>query len=239
MSDFVAGFVARHAAPAERLRAVMEPEPGFAARSPGREPVHFSPKAASGGPKHFSPADRDANPTAGWDPLDPNVADATPAFDPVEAAREAGFAEGLEAAAAALAETQARDRAMLAGLVEALGAAGGIDREAMAERLRDTVMALVRHLVGEVGVSAELLAARIAAATELLAGAAESALLRVHPDDVALLDGRLPGHVFAAGDPHVQRGSFVLESASTVVEDGPEHWLHQLTQAIERVAVPC
>jgi flagellar assembly protein FliH len=30
----------------------------------------------------------------------------------------------------------------------------------------------------------------------------------------------------------------VLESASTIVEDGPELWLEQLAQAIDRVAVP-
>jgi flagellar assembly protein FliH len=44
--------------------------------------------------------------------------------------------------------------------------------------------------------------------------------------------------VFAVGDVHVARGSFVLESASTIVEDGPELWLEQLAQAIDRVAVP-
>ena len=63
-------------------------------------------------------------------------------------------------------------------------------------------------------------------------------MLRVHPDDVALLEGRLPKSIFAAGDPAVARGSFVLESASTIVEDGPELWLDQLAQAIERVPVP-
>ena len=72
----------------------------------------------------------------------------------------------------------------------------------------------------------------------MLADAGESALLRVHPDDVALLDGRLPDTIFAAGDAGVERGGFVLESASTVVEDGPERWLEQLAQAIDRIPVP-
>src|SRR3546814_16503454 len=68
--------------------------------------------------------------------------------------------------------------------------------------------------------------------------AAESALLRVNPADVALLDGKLPKNVFAAGDEGVQRGAFVLEAASTIVEDGPDLWLEQLGQAIDRIAVP-
>ena len=93
-------------------------------------------------------------------------------------------------------------------------------------------------LVGEAGVSADLLAARVEAAADLLADKAESALLRVHPADVALLDGKLPPTIFAAGDAAVARGSFVLESASTVVEDGPTLWLDQLALAIDRVPLP-
>lgn len=236
---FVAGFAPRHAAPAERLRAVLQPEPGFAARAPARGPVHFAPKDADVGPKHFSPADRDADPTEGWNPLDPTIPDPPQGFDAIEAAREAGYAEGLAAASAAASEAQMRDRAMLTGLVDALGQAGRVDREAMAERLRSTVMLLLSRLVGEAGVSAELLTGRVAAAAELLADAGESALLRVHPDDIGLLDGKLPDTIFAAGDANVARGSFVLESASTVVEDGPGHWLEQLGQAIDRVALPC
>ncbi|MBD8702109.1 flagellar biosynthesis protein FliH, partial [Sphingomonas sp. CFBP 13714] len=84
----------------------------------------------------------------------------------------------------------------------------------------------------------DLLAGRIESATELLADSAEAALLRLHPDDVALIEGTLPKSIFAAGDPNVARGSFVLESASTIVEDGPAMWLDQLASAIDRVAVP-
>jgi len=108
----------------------------------------------------------------------------------------------------------------------------------MAGQLRQTVLFLVTKLVGEIGVAPELLARRIEAAAELLADSAEAAMLRVHPDDVALLEGKLPKAVFAIGDAAIVRGGFVLESASTIVEDNPELWLEQLAQAIERVAVP-
>jgi flagellar assembly protein FliH len=123
-------------------------------------------------------------------------------------------------------------------LAGALAGAERFDRERVAQQLRQTVLALVARLVGEVGVSGELLAGRIAAAVDLLADAAESALLRLNPADLPLVEGLLPGTIFAAGDAEVARGSFVLESASTIVEDGPEQWLEQLGQAIERVAVP-
>ena len=126
----------------------------------------------------------------------------------------------------------------VAALGEALRNEGRLDRELMARQLRQTVMFLVTRLIGEAGISPDILARRIDSAAEILADSAESALLRVHPDDVALLEGRLPKTVFAVGDADIARGSFVLESASTIVEDGPELWLEQLALAIDRVAVP-
>jgi flagellar assembly protein FliH len=242
MSSFVAGFSARHAAPAELLAAALAPCAGFATVDivrPQPAPRHYAPAAARpAGPRHFSPADRTVNPTEGWDPLDPDLGPEPAGIDPVEAARAAGYAEGLAAAAAATQQGADRDQALLSGLADAIGSAARVDRDTIARHLRDTVLHLVTQLVGEVGVSPERLATRIDAASEMLAEKSESALLRVHPDDVALLDGRLPQSIFAVGDAHVARGSFVLESASTVVEDGPELWLEQLAQTIDRVPVP-
>ena len=67
---------------------------------------------------------------------------------------------------------------------------------------------------------------------------AESALLRMNPDDMPLVEGKLPDNIFAVADPHVARGHFVLESAATIVEDGPDLWLEQLAQAIDRAGLP-
>ena len=227
-ASFVAGFAARHQAAAEVLAAAFAPKPkGFA-------PV--DPRSKVAGPRHFSPADPDANPTAGWDPFDPAAPAASNFADPVAAAHAAGFAEGLAAAAAAQGGDTARDAALVEGLGHAL--ASRIDREAFARQLRQTVLFLVAKIVGETGVAPDVLAARIHTATDMLSDGAESAMLRVHPDDVALLDGRLPATIFAVGDAAVGRGAFVLESASTIVEDGPELWLDQLAAAIDRVAVP-
>lgn len=234
VSAFVVGLPARTSASAAAL-----------SRARGDVPAGFTPadliarieEAFSGKPKHFHPADRDADPTAGWNPLDP---DAPPnAFlDPIAAARKAGHAEGLAAAARAQGDAATRDTALLTALTAELQQAGRIDREALARQLRQTVLLLVAKLVGETGVSAELLASRVHAAVELLADGAEAAILRVHPDDVALLDGRLPDPVFPVGDASVARGSFVLEAASTVVDDGPALWLEQLAATIDRIALP-
>ncbi|CAN5402081.1 hypothetical protein BH09PSE4_BH09PSE4_06550 [soil metagenome] len=230
MSDFVAGFAGRDDSPVDALhRAFGQVPTGFApadltSRPDG--PVSFSPQ---GSPKHFSPADPSANPTEGWDPFTIE--------DPIAAARSAGYAEGL---AAGRAETnpEDRDQDLMAGLTRALTDGSRVDRERMARELRQTVMHFVTRLVGDVGIAPELLAQRIDSATDLLADGAESALLRLNPLDVPLVEGMLPKSVFAAGDANVARGSFVLESASTIVEDGPELWLEQLAQAIDRVPVP-
>ncbi|MES2420431.1 MAG: FliH/SctL family protein [Pseudomonadota bacterium] len=246
-NGFTAGFASRHTTTAHILASAFAPPSGFAAadireRVAARPTNSFAspnfssqPVTEPSTPKHFSPADKDVNPTAGWDPLDPVSESAF--IDPLADAHAAGYAEGLAAAAAAAQETAARDGALLGDLAAAIGG-DRIDRERVAAQLRQTVLFLVSKLVGEVGIAPDVLAGRIETAADLLSDSAESALLRVHPDDVALLEGRLPKTIFAAGDPGVARGSFVLESASTIVEDGPELWLDQLAQAIDRVPVP-
>jgi flagellar assembly protein FliH len=230
MSEFQAGFAARHDTSAHILQAAFAPPAGFA-------PADLRDRASAPRPRHFSPADPSTNPTAGWNPLDVH-AEPSHFIDPVESAHSAGFEEGLAAAAAAARDAMTRDAALVAGLGDALAGSGRIDREQIARQLRQTVLFLVTRLVGEIGVSADLLAARVDSATELLADSAESALLRLNPADLALVDAMLPKTVFAAGDATLERGSFVLESASTIVEDGPDLWLDQLAAAFDRAAVP-
>jgi len=231
---FVVGFPARRDAAASALADTHATRPsGF---TPA-ELIARIEEAFGGGPKHFHPAP-DTSAADGAAPAGAIEAEGIAPVDPVAAAHEAGFAAGIAAARAELEATAARDGAMLTGLAAALREAGGFDRDLLAGRLRATVMTLVARVIGDAGVSADLLAKRVEAATDLLADASESAMLRVHPADVALLDGHLPATVFAVGDEQVARGSFVLEAASTIVEDGPAMWIDQLTAAIDRIALP-
>jgi flagellar assembly protein FliH len=237
---FVAGLAARHDAAAVALRRAFadRAEHGFApADLIARIARAEKRPAPESGPRHFSPENRDENPTAGWNPLDPDEP-ATGFIDPVEAAHAAGYTEGLAAAKAAVEEAGARDKAFLGELLDKLQAGDRIDREAVASRLRQTVLLLVGKVVGEVGVSPDLLAARVEAAAEMLADAGESAMLRVNPEDVDLIKDRMPKTIFAVGDAAIARGTFVLEAASTVIEDGPALWLEQLEAMIDRLPVP-
>ncbi|MBX3562956.1 MAG: flagellar biosynthesis protein FliH [Sphingomonas sp.] len=177
-------------------------------------------------PRHFSPVENNGHgQEAHWE-------------DPIAAAHAAGVAEGRAAMLEELDAAQGREAALLDQVSTALSKGAHFDRERMAAHLRQTVLHLVTRMVGEVGIAPDVLAERITAAVDLLADNAESALLRVHYDDVELLKGKLPANVFAVGDPHVQRGGFVIESASTIVEDGPDLWLEQLAAAIDRVPIP-
>ena len=239
--SFTAGFTARHNAAAEALHRAFSMGERMFSPSDIKERAGTRPRPCDAAePRHFSPADPDSNPTEGWDPFaaDQGAHDSGGFVDPIKAARDLGYAEGKAAGLAEAAANSLHERQLIEAVAAELRTAGQLDREAIAAQLRQTVMLLVGRLVGEVGVDGDLLSKRVEAATEMLADSAESALLRVNPDDLPLLEGRLPKTVFAAGDAAVERGCFVLESASTIVEDGPGLWLEQLSQAIDRVALP-
>lgn len=236
--DFVPGFASRHRAAAHVLhKAFSEPE-SFSASEVGRIGRRESDPPVA--PRHFTPANPGVNPTDGWDPFAGEVEPEPqgPFVDPIAAAHAAGIAEGRAVALQEIEDAKAREVALLDQVSTALAKGAHFDRERMAGHLRQTVLHLVTKMVGEVGVAPDVLAGRIKAAVDLLADSAESALIRLHPDDVPLVEGKLPAHLFAAGDPHVSRGGFVIESASTIVEDGPELWLEQLAQAIDSIPIP-
>lgn len=239
MSDFAPGFAGRINAAEHVLARAFGENAGFAPSEVERIGRRFEEKPAQ--PRHFAPANPDANPTEGWDPFaadTQHVHEHGPFVDPIAAAHEAGFAEGHAAAVVEIEAAQAREAALLDQVSTALATGAHFDRERMAGQLRQTVLHLVTRLVGEVGVAPDILAGRINAAVDLLADSAESALLRLHPEDVPFVQGKLPATVFPVGDPHLARGAFVIESASTIVEDGPDLWLEQLAQAIDRVPIP-
>lgn len=235
-TGFIAGFANRHDAAGAALRQA------FAVRGMAFAPRDITPEPprepqAEPQPKHFTPADPDADPTEGWDPFDTGQ-QPTGFIDPVEAARTAAYEEGFAAARAQAAAETERNHALFADLAAAIGNDRRIDRDRLAAHLRQTVLHIVKLTCGETGVDGDLLTRRIGAAAKMIGDDAESAMLRLNPEDLPLLDGKLPPNVFAAGDTSVERGGFVLESAATIVEDGPSLWLSQLIQAIDRAALP-
>lgn len=205
-----------------------------------RGPVHFSPAPD---PQHFRPANPGTNPTAGWDPFDPLGDKARPApvpepQDPIDSARAEGFAEGMAMAERMAAERGEVDAQALARIAAGLEAMGVFDRDALATRLRQTVLLLVTRMIGDVGVSAEHLTGRIDAAIALLADSSEAASLKLNPQDLPLIESHIPARVAPVADASIERGGFRIETRTTSIEDGPGAWLNQLTAALDRAALP-
>lgn len=198
----------------------------------------FAPVAPPG-PRHFAPADPNANPTEGWDPFDPTVPpEVIEKVDPVATARAQGFADGLAAARGEAEAVRIAESAAIERLAQAIQDMNAFDRDALAARLRQTVLLLVTRIVGETGISPDLLAGRVAAAAQLLADSTEPARVRLNPEDIKLLEGRLPDRVTAVADPSVEPGALRVETRTTIVEDGPSAWLAQLAAAIDKTALP-
>jgi flagellar assembly protein FliH len=162
----------------------------------------------------------------------------------------AGHAEGMQAAAAVVAETEAAAAARLADVqarwerrvasaVAALGAAAARFDEAavpVADDVRETIMGTVLTLVED------LLGRELALADSPVLDAVRRALalvpadapavVRVHPDDLAEIPAEalaeLPDSVRVVGDADIER-------AGAVAETGPRRIDAQLMAALERV----
>ena len=162
----------------------------------------------------------------------------------------AGHAEGLEAAAGAvarvereaaarLAEAQARWDRRLASATAALSAAATALEDAalpVADDIRDSLMTtaltLVEDLLGRELALADSPALDAVRRALALCPADAPVVLRLHPDDLAEVpDGaldELPGTVTVVADPRIER-------AGAVAETGPRRIDAQLGAALERV----
>ncbi len=153
-------------------------------------------------------------------------------------ARAESFAEGFAAGERIAGESLAEDKSAVAAMLTALKEGGAPDREALAHLLHRTVTTIVARLIGDHGVPAEVMADRIGAAAEMLGDATEPASVRLNPNDIAMLAPLLGETVSTIADPAMARGAYRLETRSTLIEDGPDHWIAQLDTAFERLPLP-
>lgn len=154
--------------------------------------------------------------------------------DPVARAYAAGHAEG-SAAASAAADIS---------LAEALAARGAIElaivrhnaelEDHWRHRLETTVEVLCNSALAPLAIDAAALASRIARAAALLSRADDDRLLRLHPDDLVLVEQALPPGLPVTADPALPRGTVRIESTQGGVEDGPEAWRAALAEALSQ-----
>ena len=152
----------------------------------------------------------------------------------LEVLREEAYAQGLEDGRHSAEQDVAEQRAALARLMASLEVLRPEPTNALALLLAETVDRLVRQIVGSAEIDGALLTARAEAAAALIGAETEPSRLRVHPDDLPLLDGAsIP--VETIGDPHLTRGSIVLETGAGWIEDGPAVRLDRLRAELDRI----
>ena len=100
------------------------------------------------------------------------------------------------------------------------------------ERLRETVMALCQSVLDEAAIAPDRLTERVRIAAGMLARAQDERVIRLHPEDLALVAQNLPEDWHFEPDPALERGSIRVEGTQGGVEDGPEQWRIALQEAL-------
>lgn len=151
--------------------------------------------------------------------------------DPVALAWAEGYARGLEDARADAAEAAAAETGARAALDLSLARLDAEMAESLRQRLQDTVMALCEQTLVPYALDPQALAARVERAVAMFARAEDERVIRLHPDDLALVAGRLAAEWTILPDPALERGALRVESQSGGVEDGPAQWRRALAEA--------
>jgi len=157
-----------------------------------------------------------------------------PADDPIAVAYADAFAAGA-AAAKAEAEEQARVEAQAR---EALALSiARLDHDLQEElrlRLRDTVAALCEEAIAPLALDETALVRRIEKAVSMLARADDERIVRLHPDDIALITPQLGMDWQVVPDAGLERGGLRVESTTGGVEDGPAVWRRAIAEALHQ-----
>jgi flagellar assembly protein FliH len=148
--------------------------------------------------------------------------------------QEEAFALGCEEGRKTVEAEFAAERDALGRLAESLAVLRPEPANALALLLAETVDRLVRQVVGEVEVDANLLLARAKAAASLIGKDVEPTRLRAHPDDIPYLEaGQLD--IALHPDPTLGRGSIILETGHGWIEDGPAVRLDRLRAELDKM----
>lgn len=139
-----------------------------------------------------------------------------------------GFNEGMAAAQASEEELTAQMQALTQALEKLRPAASGT----LSSMLSSAVIRLVTQIVGNAPVDAELLHANCAAVAACVEDNDAMPTLRLHPEDMMLIEGSDLG-VKLVADPALGRGSVRLDTPDGWIEDGPDMRLSRLRAILD------
>ncbi|WP_408591305.1 FliH/SctL family protein [Novosphingobium sp.] len=152
--------------------------------------------------------------------------------DPLAEAWQEGYAQGAADAHAAADAAGAAADAARHRIESALGRLDADAVTALEQRLRATVLALCEAVLADAALDPQTLARRVETAAAMFARAADERVIRLHPEDLALVHARLPEDWHCEPDSSLERGALRVESANGGVEDGPAQWRRALEEAL-------
>ncbi len=165
-------------------------------------------------------------------PLEPAEVPGDRADDPVARAYADGYAKGAEEAGAQAQADTAREMAARGKIEAAFERLAESDTLRLEERLRETILLLCEQAVAPLAIDPEGLSLRIRKALALLRRAEDERVLRLNPQDIALVSGHLPDDLKVEADAALERGEIRVETADGGIEDGPQQWRRILTEAL-------
>jgi flagellar assembly protein FliH len=212
-------WTSEYGAAATRVNAWSKPAPS----------THFTPWGGSADHPRRRASDFAPSPM-------PSAPEDEPELD-IESIRAQAFAEGFDHGRQTVLAEFARQREALAQLIRSAEALQPEPSGPLAAVLTEAVTRLVRQIVGEVKIDPVLLKERAEAIADLVTAECGPARLRMHPDDIAMLDGIELG-VPVAADHHLASGTIILESGEGWIEDGPQVRLARLRTQLDTMSLP-
>ncbi len=165
--------------------------------------------------------------------LEPVIEAEEPA-DPVADAWAEGYARGMGDAQEAAAQIIAEQETARAKIELSLAKLDAAMQEDLGDRLRETVQTLCEAAIAPAALDPDGLVRRVKVAAAMLARAQDERVIRLHPEDLALIAARLPEDWHFVPDAALERGAVRVEGAAGGVEDGPEHWRQTIAEALRQ-----
>lgn len=185
---------------------------------------------------HFTPWGSDGHPRRRASDFAPSPKSSSPVTD-IETLRNEAFAEGFEQGRQAVMMEFMREREALAQLIRSAESLQPEPSGPLAAVLAESVIRLVRQIVGEVQIDPVMLKTRAESIAELVTAESGPARLRMNPDDMAMLDGVDLGLPMAP-DHHLASGTIILETGEGWIEDGPHVRLAKLRSQLDNMVLP-
>lgn len=161
--------------------------------------------------------------------FDPN---AEPEVDRLQQAYDRAFAAGRAEAEAEYEATEKDTQHRIAALDSAFSKTAENDARELGQKLQQLVLALCEQAMAPFALDKEGLVRRIEAASSMLMRAQDERQIRLHPEDIALIQDIVPEGLVLLPDGSLERGTLRIETEDGGVEDGPATWRAALEEAV-------